>query len=95
MCLGVPGEVTSLFERDGLPFAKVRFGAVTRDVCLAYQEDARPGEFVLVHVGFAIARLDAAEAARTFELLTALGQVDEELGPGASAAAGDGEGREP
>lgn len=81
MCLGVPGEVTSLFERDGLRFAKVRFGGVTRDVCLAYQEDARPGDFVLVHVGFAIARLDAEEAARAFALLEELGQLEGELGP--------------
>ena len=89
MCLGVPGEVTSLFEREGLRFAKVRFGGVTRDVCLAYQDDAQPGDFVLVHVGFAIARLDADEAARAFALLEELGQVADELGPEP-----DGEGRE-
>lgn len=81
MCLGVPGEVTSLFERDGVRFAKVRFGAIVRDVCLAYQEEARPGDFVLVHVGFAISRLDADEAQRTLALLEQLGAVEDELGP--------------
>lgn len=77
MCLGIPGEVKSLFERDGLRFAKVRFGGIEREVCLEYQEDTAPGDFVLVHVGFAIGKLNAEEAARAFEVLEALGQTDE------------------
>lgn len=97
MCLGVPGEVKTLFEQGRLRFAKVRFGGVTRDVCLAYQADAQPGDFVLVHVGFAIARLDAEEAARAFALLEELGQLGDELGPepGAPPAPPDGGGRAP
>lgn len=74
MCLAVPGEVIELAERDGLRFAKVQFGGITREVCLEYQRDAVVGDFVLVHVGFAIARLDRDEAARTWELLRELGE---------------------
>ena len=48
MCLGIPGEVTALSERDGWPYGSVRFGGVTREVCLACQPDAVPGDFVYV-----------------------------------------------
>jgi hydrogenase expression/formation protein HypC len=77
MCLAIPGEITSVEERDGLPFAKVRFGGVMRDVCLACQPDAKPGDFVLVHVGLAIARIDRDEAARAWKTLEELGQLSE------------------
>lgn len=81
MCLGIPGEIVEVRADDGVPFAKVRFGGITRDVCLACQPDARVGDFVLVHVGFAIARIDAAEAARAWQVLTEIGQTAE-LGDG-------------
>ncbi len=74
MCLAVPGEVVELADRDGLRFGKVRFGGVTRDVCLEYQRDAGVGDFVLVHVGFAIAKVDREEAARQWEVLRELGE---------------------
>ena len=77
MCLAIPGEITALTERDGLPFARVRFGGVEREVCLTCQPDARPGDFVLVHVGMAIARIDREEAERSFALLAELGQLSE------------------
>jgi hydrogenase expression/formation protein HypC len=77
MCLGIPGEIVSVVERDGLPFGDVRFGSVTREVCLVCHPDAAPGEFVLVHVGMAIARIDRDEAARAWRVLEALGQTAE------------------
>jgi hydrogenase expression/formation protein HypC len=77
MCLGIPGEVLEIRDEHGLPFAKVRFGGVTRDVCLACQPDAAVGDFVLVHVGFAIARIDRDEAARAWAVLTDIGQTAE------------------
>lgn len=77
MCLGIPGEVTALMERDGLPFADVRFGGVTREVCLSCQPDVVPGDFVLVHVGLAIAKIDRASAERTWQVLQELGQASE------------------
>lgn len=81
MCLGVPGEIVEVGARDGLRFGRVRFGGITRDVCLEYQPDAAPGDYVLVHVGFAIARLDPEEARRTWTLLEALGETAEVEAP--------------
>jgi hydrogenase expression/formation protein HypC len=80
MCLAIPGEVMARDEEDGLPFATVRFGGVTRRVCLACQPDVVEGDFVLVHVGLAIARIDREEAARTWEALERLGQTAEVTG---------------
>lgn len=74
MCLGIPGEVIDVREQDGLRLGKVRFGGVAKDVCLEYVRDAVPGDFVLVHVGFAIARIDAGEAERTLRTLLELGE---------------------
>jgi hydrogenase expression/formation protein HypC len=70
MCLAVPGEVLTRFDGPGdLPFARVRFGAVVREVCLACTPEAGLGDWVVVHVGFAIQRLDEAAARRTLALL--------------------------
>jgi hydrogenase expression/formation protein HypC len=77
MCLAIPGEVTELHERDGLPFARVQFGGVSREVCLVCQPEVRPGDFVLVHVGMAIARIDRDEAARAWAVLQELGALAE------------------
>ncbi len=77
MCLGIPGEIVSLHEEHGLRFAKVRFGGISRDVCVEYVPEAVAGDYVLVHVGFAISRIDAAEAERTMEALVALGEASE------------------
>ena len=59
-------------EKD-LLFGKVRFGGITRTICLEYVPDARVGEFVVVHVGFAISKIDAGEAARSYEVLEEIG----------------------
>ncbi len=65
MCLGIPGEVVEITGGEGLErTARVRFGGVTRVVCLAGVPDASPGDFVTVHAGFAISRIDREEAAR-------------------------------
>ena len=77
MCLAIPGEVTGMVEKHGMRFAKVRFGGITREVCLEYQPEARIGDFVLVHVGFAIATVDRDEAARMMSVLEEIGQGDE------------------
>ncbi|MDB4935521.1 MAG: [NiFe] hydrogenase metallocenter assembly protein HypC [Labilithrix sp.] len=79
MCLGIPGEVMEVREEDGVRFGKVRFGGVARDVCLECVPDVAVGEFVLVHVGFALSRIDAAEAARTYAVLLELAGADEGL----------------
>ena len=77
MCLGIPGEVVEVHDGGGIKFAQVRFGGVTREVCLECQPDAVVGDFVLVHVGFAIARIDRDEAARAWDVLEQIGQTDE------------------
>jgi hydrogenase expression/formation protein HypC len=76
MCLAIPGEIVELRPRDGLRFARVRFGGITREVCLEYQPSAGVGDFVLVHVGFAIATVDRDEAARTWAVLRELGESE-------------------
>jgi hydrogenase expression/formation protein HypC len=77
MCLGIPGEIVASYERDGLRFGRVRFGGVTREVCLDCMPELKIGEWVLVHVGFAIARIDAVAAARALAVLEGIGQTAE------------------
>jgi hydrogenase expression/formation protein HypC len=84
MCLGVPGQVVRIDENPlGMTMGSVRFGGVTKEVCLAYVPEAEVGDWVLVHVGFAISRLDEGEARETLRYLETL------------AGAGDGPGGEP
>lgn len=77
MCLGIPGKIVDCFEFQGLRMAKVAFGGIVREACLAYVPDASVGDYVLVHVGFAIGKIDEEEAARTYRLLQEMGQVRE------------------
>jgi hydrogenase expression/formation protein HypC len=74
MCLAIPGEITAVIERHGMRFGKVQFGGITREVCLEYQPASKIGDFVLVHVGFAIATVDREQAARQWEVLRELGE---------------------
>ena len=78
MCLGIPGRIVEIHEDRGLPMGMVDFGGVRREVCLAYVADqVRPGDYAIVHVGFAISRVDEDEARRTFEALREMSQLDE------------------
>lgn len=77
MCLGVPGKVVETYREHGVLMGKVEFGGVARRVCLEHVADVRPGEYVVVHVGFALSRLDEGEARRVFELLAEMGRLDE------------------
>ena len=67
MCLAIPGKVLSTFDQHGLRMAKVQFGGVVREACLEYVPEVQAGEYVLVHVGFALSRIDEAEAERTYQ----------------------------
>ncbi|MDY0168051.1 MAG: HypC/HybG/HupF family hydrogenase formation chaperone [Thermoguttaceae bacterium] len=69
MCLGIPGKIVETFQRDELPMAKVEFGGIVKDICLAYTPDAGPGQYVLVHVGFAINQIDETEAQEIFQYI--------------------------
>ena len=87
MCLAVPGRVTSIAERDDSLMADVDFGGVTKDVCLEYLPDVTIGEYVMVHVGFAIQRLDEQSAQETLANFAKLGVLEEEFGDGFALAA--------
>ncbi|HEV8247127.1 MAG TPA: HypC/HybG/HupF family hydrogenase formation chaperone [Polyangiaceae bacterium] len=77
MCLGIPGRVVAI-ESDGeLLMGKVDFGGVARQVCLAYVPEVASGEYVVVHVGFALSKIDEAEARRVYDLLRELDQLEE------------------
>jgi hydrogenase expression/formation protein HypC len=77
MCLGVPGRVVAVYREHDLLMGKVDFGGVLKRVCLEHVPDIAAGDYALVHVGFALARLDEAEANRIFALLAELGELDE------------------
>jgi hydrogenase expression/formation protein HypC len=81
MCLAIPGKILSKENIGGMDVGQVLFGAVTRQVALGFVPEAEVGDYVMVHVGFAISRIDAEEAQRTYEILEQLGAVEEELGP--------------
>ena len=78
MCLGIPGKLTEIYGSEGLQMGMVDFGGVKREVCLAYVADeVEVGDYVIVHVGFAISKVDEEEARRTFKLLEELSDLDE------------------
>jgi hydrogenase expression/formation protein HypC len=77
MCLGVPGEVIEVMHEDDILMGRVAFGGITKKVCLEHVSDVVPGEFVLVHVGFALSKIDRAEAERVFALLRELDLLEE------------------
>lgn len=78
MCLAVPGKIISTNAEDSLErTGKVSFGGVIKEVSLAYVPEAQVGDYVIVHVGFALSRVDEAEAARVFEYLEQMGELGE------------------
>ncbi|MCX7702077.1 MAG: HypC/HybG/HupF family hydrogenase formation chaperone [Gemmataceae bacterium] len=77
MCLGVPGKIVETYREHDLLMAKVDFNGVIRRVCLEHVPEAAPGDYVLVHVGFALSRLDEAEARQVFDFLERSQQLDE------------------
>ena len=87
MCLAVPGKIVSIADRDGTLMSTVDFGGIRKDVCLQYIPDARVGEYVVVHVGFAIQRLDEESAKATLAEFEHLGVLNEEFGDGFELAA--------
>jgi hydrogenase expression/formation protein HypC len=94
MCLAVPGQVVRRYERDGTAMAEVDFGGVRKQVCLQYLPGVGDGEYVIVHVGFAIQRLDERSARETLAEFEHLGVLEEEFGDGFAAAARQAAGEE-
>jgi len=91
MCLGIPGKVIEVRDEGGLKMGRVDFGGVRKEACLAYVPEVEPGDYVIVHVGFAISHVDEDEALRTLELLAEMGDMLQQelatMGPGMAAPA--------
>jgi len=77
MCLGIPGKVVETYRENDVQMGKVDFSGVFKRVCLEHVPEVRPGEYVLVHVGFALSRIDEDEAGRVFAFLEEMNQLDE------------------
>jgi hydrogenase expression/formation protein HypC len=80
MCLAIPGKVAEIQIQEGVRTGRVLFGGIARQACLDFVPEAREGDFVMVHVGFAISVVDKEEAERTYALLESMGVLGEELG---------------
>lgn len=77
MCLAIPGQVEELLENQTLKTARVNFGGIRKSICLAYTPEAQVGDYVLVHVGFAISIIDEEEARRTLAFMAETNELDE------------------
>ena len=77
MCLGIPGRVVETYREHDVLMGKVCFSGISKRVCLEHVPEVRPDDYVLVHVGFALSRIDQDEAKRVFEFLEELGQLGE------------------
>ncbi len=81
MCLGVPGKVIEIYETGGLRMGKVDFGGIIKEACLAYVPEVELGDYTIIHVGFAISKLDEQAAQESLALFREMGVLEEELGP--------------
>lgn len=80
MCLGVPGKVTEIYETSGLRMGKIDFGGIVKEACLEYVPEVDVGDYTIIHVGFAITKLDEQSAQESLALFREMGLLDEELG---------------
>jgi hydrogenase expression/formation protein HypC len=87
MCLAIPGKVVEIAEENGLRMGRVDFGGVVKRVCLDYVPEVEVGDYTIVHVGFALSKIDEDEALRTLEVFRQMGVLDEELADGEEAFA--------
>jgi len=85
MCLAIPGRVSQIEVLDGVRSGRIQFGGITRQACLDFVPEVQVGDYVMVHVGFAISVVDKDEAERTYALLESMGVLAEELAPGGGA----------
>jgi len=79
MCLAIPGKILDTEEIAGIRVGRIQFGGITRKAYLDYVPEASVGDYVMVHVGFAISKVDEDEAARTYESMRIMGLLEEEL----------------
>jgi hydrogenase expression/formation protein HypC len=81
MCLSIPGKISEIYSDGSLLMGKIDFGGVLKEVCLDYVPEAKVGQYVLIHVGFAISLLDEDEALETIGLLREISSLEDELNP--------------
>lgn len=79
MCLAVPGRIDAIYDDQGTRMGRINFGGVIKEVCLAYLPEAEVGDYTIVHVGFAISRIDEVSAQETLRMFSELGLLEEEL----------------
>jgi hydrogenase expression/formation protein HypC len=79
MCLAIPGKILTSEMQNGIRVGRVQFGGISRETCLDFVPEAAIGDYVIVHVGFAISRVDREEAERSYEVLEAMGLLAGEL----------------
>ena len=79
MCLGIPGRVQEIYDANGVSMGKVNFGGIVKEVCLAYLPEIAVGDYAIVHVGFAITRVDEASAMETLQMFKDIDALAEEL----------------
>lgn len=80
MCLAVPGRIDRIYEERGTRMGRVDFGGIVKEVCLEFVPEVEVGDYTIVHVGFALSKIDEAEARETLETFRAMGVLEEELG---------------
>ena len=80
MCLAVPGKVTEIYDKNGVHMGKVDFDGITKEVCLEYLPEIEVGDYTIVHVGFALQRLDEKSALEKLQVFREMGILEEELG---------------
>ena len=79
MCLAIPGKVEEILHEGDVRIGRVNFGGVVKRVCLDYVPEVDVGDYTIVHVGFALSKIDQDEAVRTLEVFRQMGMLDEEL----------------
>jgi len=79
MCLGIPGRLVEVYQQNDMPMGKVDFGGILKETCLAYTPEARVDDYVLVHVGFAISRIDEAEAQELFDYFEEIADFEKNM----------------
>jgi len=92
MCLAVPGKIVSIRDDRGTRMAVVSFDGIEKEICLAYLPEVEVGDYTIVHVGFAISKIDEESALETLQMFREIGILEEELGTNEAIAEGSAAG---
>jgi len=82
MCLGIPGKIIEIYQKDDLRMGRLDFGGIVKEACLAYTPEATVGDYALIHVGFAISLMDEDEAMQTLQLIEDVASFERAEGSG-------------